>query len=73
MSFLANGIFARARLLSKEFETEVGKYMFNDVENVRTVDFRNNSIAATEEINNWISQQTKGMINPMYSETLKSD
>ena len=47
--------------------------MFNDVENVRTVDFRNNSIAATEEINNWISQQTKGMINPMYSETLKSD
>ena len=71
--FLANGIFARSGLLSSEFETEVGKYMFNDVENVRTVDFWNNAEAATEEINNWISQQTNGKIDPMYSETLDSE
>ena len=70
--FLANGIFARAGLLSIEFETEVRKYMFNDVENVRSVDFWNNAEAATEEINNWISQQTNGRIDPMYSETLDS-
>ena len=59
--------------MSSEFEAEVGKYMFNDVENVRTVDFWNNPKAATEEINNWISQQTNGMIDPMYSKTLDSD
>ena len=47
--------------------------MFNDVENVRSVDFWNNPIAATEEINNWISQQTNGKIDPMYSETLDPD
>ena len=70
--FLANGIFARAGLLTSEFETEVRKYMFNDVENVRSVDFWNNAEAATEEINNWISQQTNGRIDPMYSETLDS-
>ena len=46
--------------------------MFNDVENVRSVDFLNNPEVATEEINNWISQQTNGMIDPMYSETLDS-
>ena len=59
--------------MSSEFKTEVGKYMFNDVENVRSVDFLNNRKAATEEINNWISQQTHGRIDPMYSETLDSD
>ena len=58
--------------MSSEFETEVGKYMFNDVENVQSVDFLNNPEAATEKINNWISQQTNGMIDPMYSETLDS-
>ena len=47
--------------------------MFNDVENVRTVDFWNNAKAATQEINNWISQQTNGKIDPMYSETLDSE
>ena len=46
--------------------------MFNDVENVQSVDFLNNAEKATETINNWISQQTNGMIDPMYSETLDS-
>ena len=59
--------------MTSEFETEVRKYMFNDVENVRSVDFWNNAEAATEEINNWISQQTNGKIDPMYSETLDSE
>jgi len=69
---IANGIFAKEGLLSSQFETEVGKYMFNDVENVQSVDFLNNPEAATEKINNWISQKTNGMIDPMYSETLDS-
>ena len=63
--------------MSREFERTVGKYMFNDIQkrcvpNVRSVDFWNNAEAATEEINNWISQQTNGKIDRMYSETLDS-
>ena len=46
--------------------------MFNDVENVRTVDFQNYPEQATRTINNWIKQQTNGMIDPMYQETLDS-
>ena len=68
----ANGIFANTGILTNEFETEVGKYMFNDVENVRTVDFQNYPEQATRTINNWIKQQTNGMIDPMYQETLDS-
>jgi len=69
---IANGIFAKDGLLSNQFETNVGKYMFNDVENVQSVDFLNEPEAATQKINNWISQQTNGMIDPMYPETLDS-
>ena len=46
--------------------------MLNDVQNVQSVDFLNNPEKATEKINNWISQQTNGKIDPMYSETLNS-
>jgi len=69
---IANGIFAKEGLLTTDFETEVGKYMFNDVENVQAVDFENDPEAATQKINDWIKSQTNGMIDPMYQETLDS-
>merc|ERR1712179_2389 len=66
---IANGIFAQSGLLTESYETEVGQFLKNDKKNFRTVDFTD-SEAATQEINEWISDKTNGQISEMYPEPL---
>ena len=48
-------------------------YKLTDTESIQTVDFENDNEGATEQINQWISRNTNGMIDPMYEEALDPD
>jgi len=75
---IANGMFYQANMesysrknsMSPAYVDLLRKNFITDVSNIEEVDFARNSVKVTEQINEWVSEQTNGMISELFKEPI---